>query len=57
MKQKIRVADHLKSLTDEELMGIYHSSFFFDFKLPEYSKYLQDEITRRGIVLKRVGKK
>lgn len=46
---KITVADYLQSLNNEDLQGIYNSSFFYDLKLPEFMRKIQDELQRRNI--------
>jgi hypothetical protein len=46
---KQTVGDYLHSLTNEELKNIYSSSFFYDLKIPDLIKKMQDEMLKRNI--------
>jgi hypothetical protein len=46
---KKTVTDYLQSLNNEELQNIYSSSFFYDLKMPELMKKMQNELQKRHL--------
>jgi hypothetical protein len=44
---KKTVTDYLQSLNNDELQTIYRSSFFYDLKMPDLMKKMQDELMKR----------
>jgi hypothetical protein len=44
---KKTVTDYLQSLNNDELQTIYRSSFFYDLKMPDLMKKMQEELTKR----------
>ena len=46
---KQTVSDYLHSLNNEELQTIYSSSFFYDLKMPDLMKKMQNELLKRKI--------
>jgi hypothetical protein len=44
---KKTVTDYLQSLNNDELQTIYSSSFFYNIKLPDLMKKMQDELQKR----------
>ncbi len=46
---KKTVIDYLQTLTNEELKNIYTSSFFYDMKMPDLMKKMQEELLKRNI--------
>ncbi len=46
---KKTVTDYLQSLNNDELQNIYSSSFFYDLKMPDLVKKMQDELQKRNI--------
>lgn len=46
---KKTVNDYLQGLNSDELQTIYSSSFFYDLKVPDLMKKIQDELHRRNL--------
>lgn len=46
---KKTVIDYLQTLNNEELKNIYTSSFFYDLKMPDLMKKMQEELLKRNI--------
>lgn len=46
---KKTVNDYLQGLNSDELQTIYSSSFFYDLKVPDLMKKIQDELQRRNL--------
>lgn len=46
---KKTVTDYLQSLNNEELQNIYSSSFFYDLKMPDLMKKMQNELQKRQL--------
>jgi hypothetical protein len=46
---KKTVGDYLHSLSNDELKNIYSSSFFYDLKIPDLMKKMQEELHKRDI--------
>ena len=46
---KQTVGDYLHSLSNDELKNIYSSSFFYDLKIPDLIRKMQDEMLKRNI--------
>ena len=47
---KKTVIDYLQSLNNDELQNIYSSSFFYDVKMPDLMKKMQNELQKRKLV-------
>ena len=47
---KKTVTDYLQSLNNDELQNIYSSSFFYDVKMPDLMKKMQNELQKRKLV-------
>ena len=46
---KKTVNDYLQTLNNDDLQNIYSSSFFYDLKMPDLIKKMQDELLKRNI--------
>jgi hypothetical protein len=46
---KKTVNDYLQGLNSDELQTIYSSTFFYDLKVPDLMKKIQDELQRRNL--------
>ncbi len=46
---KKTVTDYLQTLNNDELQNIYSSSFFYDLKMPDLIKKMQDELHKRNM--------
>lgn len=46
---KKTVTDYLQTLNNDDLQNIYSSSFFYDLKMPDLIKKMQDELQKRNI--------
>jgi hypothetical protein len=46
---KKTVNDYLQTLNNDELQSIYSSSFFYDLKMPDLLRKIQDELQKRNI--------
>jgi hypothetical protein len=46
---KKTVNDYLQSLNSDELQTIYSSSFFYNLKVPDLMKKIQEELQRRNL--------
>jgi hypothetical protein len=46
---KSTVSDYVQSLNNDELQNIYNSSFFYDLKIPDLMKKLQEELQKRKL--------
>ena len=46
---KKTVSDYLQTLNNEELENIYNSSFFYDLKMPDLIKKMQNELQKRNM--------
>ncbi len=46
---KKTVNDYLQTLNNDDLQNIYSSSFFYDLKMPDLIKKMQDELQKRNI--------
>jgi hypothetical protein len=46
---KKTVNDYLQGLNSDELQTIYSSSFFYDLKVPDLMRKIQDELQRRNL--------
>ena len=44
---KKTVLDYLQSLNNDELQNIYSSSFFYDLKMPDLMRKMQEELQKR----------
>ena len=44
---KKTVIDYLQSLNNDELQNIYSSSFFYDLKMPDLMRKMQEELQKR----------
>ncbi len=47
---KKTVGDYLQSLNNDELNTIYSSSFFYNLKMPDLMKKMQNELQKRKLV-------
>ncbi len=47
---KKTVNDYLQTLNNDDLQNIYSSSFFYDLKMPDLIKKMQDELQKRNII-------
>ena len=47
---KKTVNDYLQTLNNDDLQNIYSSSFFYDLKMPDLIKKMQNELQKRNIV-------
>lgn len=47
---KKTVNDYLQTLNNDDLQNIYSSSFFYDLKMPDLIKKMQDELQKRNLV-------
>ena len=47
---KKTVNDYLQTLNNDDLQNIYSSSFFYDLKMPDLIKKMQEELQKRNIV-------
>ena len=46
---KKTVNDYLKTLNNDDLQNIYSSSFFYDLKMPDLIKKMQNELQKRNM--------
>jgi hypothetical protein len=46
---KQTVGDYLERLNNDELKDIYSSSFFYDLKMPDLVRKIQNELQKRKI--------
>ncbi|MES2620111.1 MAG: hypothetical protein V4615_04595 [Bacteroidota bacterium] len=51
---KKTVTDYLQSLNNDELQNIYSSSYFYDVKMPDLMKKMQNELEKRKLVVQAV---
>ena len=46
---KKTVNDYLKTLNNDDLQNIYSSTFFYDLKMPDLIKKMQNELQKRNM--------
>lgn len=46
---KKTVNDYLQTLNNDDLQNIYSSSFFYDLKMPDLIKKMQNELQKRHL--------
>lgn len=46
---KKTVGDYLQALNNDELQNVYTSSFFYNLKMPDLIKKMQDELQKRKL--------